>query len=145
MVSVSDEMLVADPIDGDRRERRAATSRDPQPLPAAATRGRWSETVVEDPGLCGLGRPDDRAQRNRSHADCAATCRRRRSEHLLEAGQASSLAAEQPARSSVATASAPLASECGLGVDEKIAGFHSVEYAAKAAVLHRAFAATLAA
>ena len=85
VVSVPDEVLLAEPVDRDRGQRCSAARGDPQPFPAQTARRRRAEAAVERASLGVLRRSHDRGQRDWTHPDRATRRRRCAPERLVEA------------------------------------------------------------
>jgi hypothetical protein len=71
VVAVDDDVLVADPVDGDARQRKAAGLRRPQRLPPLAGGRVGAERRGKAPRLAALDRAGDRVERARLHAERA--------------------------------------------------------------------------
>ena len=83
VVAVADEVQVADPVDGDRRERLAAALGGGDPLPAAAhARGGGAEAAVEVARA--VDGADDRVERDRLQPELRLADHPERVDDLVE-------------------------------------------------------------
>jgi hypothetical protein len=93
VVAVAQDVLVAEPVDRDRRKRHAARLRHPQPLPAVAGRAVGPQLGVEAPRLRRLDRPGHRGDRDELDAERAPLGDRRPARAVVEDAQAAAGAA----------------------------------------------------
>jgi hypothetical protein len=116
VVPVAHHVPLADAVDRDRRHRRAARLRDPQPLPVLGRRAAGAELGVERPRLALLDGAGDRVERDRPDAEHPSRRGPRPARAIVDHLEALGRQAAQPAPQARAASLSQQLGEAGLGL-----------------------------